>query len=194
MSKRMKPAGSWSVKLLVAAAVVACGALLGWGFLKGRNEADHDRAIKVPIRVSNKSGDPVITLDAATQQRSGIETAALPSTPHPEELRAYGMVLDVARLTELRNNYANAKAQVQTAQAKLAMSKPAFDRAEKLFNENSRCLTGPAPGRGGGFRHGPGQPGCGGGAGAHAHRDGIPGMGLRSRQVAGRRVADDQDF
>ena len=65
----------------------------------------------------------MITLDAATQQRSGIEAAALPSTPHPEELRAYGMVLDVARLTELRNNYANAKAQVQTAQAKLAMSK-----------------------------------------------------------------------
>jgi hypothetical protein len=135
MSKRMKPAGSWSVKLLVAAAVVACGTLLGWGFLKGRNEADQDRAIKVPIRVSNKNGDPVITLDAATQQRSGIETAALPSTPHPEELRAYGMALDVARLTELSNNYANAKAQVQTAQAKLAMSKPAFDRAEKLFNE-----------------------------------------------------------
>ena len=139
MSRRKETAGSRSAKLLVAVAVVACCALLVWGFLKGRNEAaieaDQERAIKVPIRVSNKNGDPVITLDAATQQRSGIETAALPSTPHPEELRAYGMVLDVARLTELSNNYANAKAQVQTAQAKLAMSKPAFDRAEKLFNE-----------------------------------------------------------
>jgi hypothetical protein len=139
MSKRKEPAGSWLVKLPVAAAVVACVALLGWGLLAGRNEAaieaQRERAIKVPIRVSGKSGDPVITLDAETQQRSGIETAALPSTPHPEELRAYGMVLDVARLTELSNNYANAKAQVQTAQAKLAMSKPAFDRAQKLFNE-----------------------------------------------------------
>ena len=46
------------------------------------------------------------------------------------------MVLDVARLTELSNNYANAKAQVQTAQAKLAASKPAFDRAQKLYNAN----------------------------------------------------------
>jgi hypothetical protein len=139
MNKRKEPAGSWLVKFLVAAAVVACGALLGWGLLAGRNEAaieaQRERAIKVPIRVSSKNGDPVITLDAETQQRSGIETAALPSTPHPEELRAYGMVLDVARLTELSNNYANAKAQVQTAQAKLAMSKPAVDRAEKLFNE-----------------------------------------------------------
>jgi predicted negative regulator of RcsB-dependent stress response len=139
MSKRKDPARSWSVKLLVAAAVVACGALLGWGVFTGRNEAvieaDQERAIKVPNRVSNKNGDPVITLDAATQQRSGIVTAVLPSTPHQEELRAYGMVLDVARLTELSNNYANAKTQVQTARAKLAMSKPAFDRAEKLFNE-----------------------------------------------------------
>ena len=127
MSTRTGSAGSWSVKLLVAAAVVAFVALLGWGLLAGRNEAaieaQREGAIKVPIRVSGKSGDPVITLDAETQQRSGIETAALPSVPHPEELRAYGMVLDVARLTELSNNYANAKAQVQTAQAKLASSR-----------------------------------------------------------------------
>jgi hypothetical protein len=46
------------------------------------------------------------------------------------------MVLDVARLTELSNNYANAKAQVQIAQAKLAMSRPAFERAQKLFTEH----------------------------------------------------------
>jgi hypothetical protein len=139
MGKRKESAGSWWVKLLVAAGVVTCGALLGWGILAGRDEAaveaQRERAIKVPVRVSGKNGDPMITLDAETQQRSGIETGVLPSTPHPEELRAYGMVLDVARLTELSNNYANAKAQVQTAQAKLAMSKPAFDRAQKLFNE-----------------------------------------------------------
>jgi hypothetical protein len=102
MSKRKEPAGSWSVKLLVAAAVVACGALLGWELLAARNdaaiEAQRERTIKVPIRVSGKNSDPVITLKAETQQRSGIEIAALPSTPHPEELRAYGMVLDVARL------------------------------------------------------------------------------------------------
>jgi hypothetical protein len=139
MSRRRGLAGSWSAKLLVAATVVAFGALIGWGILAGRNEAATEvqraRAIKAPIRVSGEAGEQVITIDADTQQRSGIETTALPSAPHQEELRAYGMVLDVARLTELSNNYANAKAQVQTAQAKLAMSKPAFERAQKLFNE-----------------------------------------------------------
>jgi hypothetical protein len=139
MRKRQGLTGSWSVKLLLAAAVVALGALMGWGFLTGRNraaiEAERERVIKVPLRVSRENGEQVITVDAETQQRSGIETAGLPSAPHQEELRAYGMVLDVARLTELSNNYANAKAQVQTAQAKLAMSKPAFERAQKLFSQ-----------------------------------------------------------
>jgi hypothetical protein len=138
MSGQKKSAGSWSVKLLVAAGVVACGVLLGWGLVAGREKAaveEQEGTIKVPLRVSDKNGEPVIRLDAETQQRSGIETGVLSSTPHPEQLRAYGMVLDVARLTELSNSYANAKAQVQTAQAKLAMSQPAYDRAQKLFND-----------------------------------------------------------
>lgn len=140
MSKRHGLAGSWSVKLLVATAVIALGVLMVWGILAGRNEAateaERERAIKVPIWVSSERDEPLIKLDTETQQRSGIETAALSPAPHQEQIRGYGMVLDVARLTELSNNYANAKAQVQIAQAKLAMSKPAFERAQKLFTEH----------------------------------------------------------
>lgn len=138
MNERQGRAGSWWVRLLVAAAIIAIGALIGWGYLTGRreaaSEAEGERTIKVPVRVSSENGEPVIRLDADTQRRSGIETTTLPSTPHPEEVRAYGVVLDVARLTELSNNYASAKAQVQTAQAKLASSKPAFERAQRLFS------------------------------------------------------------
>ena len=100
---------------------------LGGGSSKGATEAHQDRAITVPIRVSNKNGDPVITLDAATQQRSGIEAgraAVNASSRGASRLRDGPRCC--ATSTELRNNYANAKAQVQTAQAKLAMSKPAF--------------------------------------------------------------------
>ncbi len=138
MSKQGR-AGAWGARLLVAAALIAIAALIGWGFLTGRQEAgreaEGEQTIKVPIRVSSENGEPAVRIDAATQQRSGIETASLPTTPHPEEVRAYGVVLDVGRLTELSNNYANAKAQVQTAQAKLASSKPAFERAQRLFSE-----------------------------------------------------------
>lgn len=128
---------SWSVKLLVAAGLVAFAALIGWEFVASRHAAvaEAEQAIKVPVRVSGEPGKRIVTVDAATQVRSGIETKVLASAPNQQELRAYGMVLDVARLTELSNSYANAKAQVQTARAKLAMSKPAFERAEKLFND-----------------------------------------------------------
>jgi hypothetical protein len=114
--------------------------LLVWGFFASRdeaaNEADSERPIKAPPRVSAKNGEPVITLDAETQERNGITTETLPSTPLPQQIRAYGMVLDVARLTDLSNNYATAKAQVQVAQAKLAMSRPAFDRAKSLYDDH----------------------------------------------------------
>ncbi|WP_407175933.1 efflux RND transporter periplasmic adaptor subunit [Bradyrhizobium sp. STM 3562] len=127
------------MRLLIVATMIALGVLIGWGFLTGRqeaaSEAERERTIKVPIRASTENGEPVIRLDEDTLRRSGIETATLPAAPHDEELRAYGVVLDVARLTELSNSYATAKAQVQTAQAKLASSKPAFERAQKLISE-----------------------------------------------------------
>jgi hypothetical protein len=132
---KQSSAGGW---LLAATAVaVAVGAILVWGFFSGRNEAavevEREQQVKAPLRVSTKNGETLITLDAETQQRNAIETAMLTPTPYHEQARAYGMVLDIARLTALSNNYANAKAQVQTAQAKLGMSRPALERAQKLY-------------------------------------------------------------
>jgi hypothetical protein len=84
----------------------------------------------------------VIRIDAPTQERSGIETTRLPSAPYVDQVRAYGMVLDAARLTDLSNNHANAEAQLRTAQAKITFSKAAFERAQKLYdNERSVSLA-----------------------------------------------------
>ncbi len=125
--------------MLVAAAVIAVIGLLVWGFFTGRNEAavesEREQPVEAPVRVATKNGAPVITLDSETQERNGIEAEALPATPYQEQVRAYGMVVDVARLTALSNNYATAKTQVLTAQAKLAMSKPAFERAKRLYED-----------------------------------------------------------
>jgi hypothetical protein len=140
MSKGQETLGAARVggRVLAAAAVVAIAALLVWGFFTGRNEAaveaERDEPAQAPLRVDTRDGRPVITVDAETQERSGIETDALPATPYREQIRGYGMVVDVARLTALSNNYINAQTQVQTAQAKLAMSKPAFERAQSLYN------------------------------------------------------------
>jgi hypothetical protein len=50
------------------------------------------------------------------------------------------MVLDAARLTDLSNNYVNAEAQLRTVQAKIAFSRAAFERAQKLF-DNERSIS-----------------------------------------------------
>jgi len=117
--------------------IIGLAALVVWGFVEGRSEvereAERERPVKEPLRISEKNGVQMITLDDHTQQSSGIETTLLMPAPYQEKIRAYGMVLDLARLTELNNNYANAKAQLQTAQAKLVASKAASERAQNLY-------------------------------------------------------------
>src|ERR1700716_4297009 len=110
-------------RLVVVLAVGGLGAVVIWGYLEGRNEraieAEHERPIKAPQRVSLVNGEPVITLDLATQRNSGITTVNLSKAPHQAQVQAYGMVIDLQQLTDLSNSYANSKAQLGTVQAKL---------------------------------------------------------------------------
>src|SRR6516162_3416985 len=105
--------------LIAGVIAVGIGGLVIGGYVEGRGEADreaeHERPIKEPLRIATKNGMPVVTLDNETQQNSGIEAIMLASAPYQEQVRAYGMVLDLARLTELSNNSANAKAPLKTA-------------------------------------------------------------------------------
>ena len=142
--QRLKGAAWLGLGLLVAGACVAGVALLVRGFVAARNDAaaetEREQPIAAPLRVATKNGAPVITIDDETQERSGIATQVVASTSYQQKIRAYAMVLDVARLTALSNNYAGAEAQVRTARAKIAMSKPAFERAQNLY-EDQQALS-----------------------------------------------------
>jgi len=81
-----------------------------------------------------ESDQPVVKLTPSQQAQVGLETAALEAAPHPEKFRAYGAVLDISRITELTNSYANAQAQLQTAQAKVEVAKSAYDRIKNLVD------------------------------------------------------------
>lgn len=126
-------------RLIAAIAIAVTAGGLTWGLLVGRAErvpdTGDDEAVTEPQRVAIVNGAPVVTLDAATQQASGIETEALKSIVYPQQRRAYGTVLDLQQLTELSNGYAAALAARQTAEAKLMASKPAFERAQKLYRD-----------------------------------------------------------
>jgi hypothetical protein len=127
--------------LLVLGAI----ALIVWGFLEGRGEpameAELERPVEAPPRVSNRNGVPTITLDAATSRASGIEAVSLRRSVQGGERRAYGSVLDLQSVTDLSNSYANARAQLQTARAKLGASRSAFERGETLYKTSKLIST-----------------------------------------------------
>jgi hypothetical protein len=126
-------------KLAAGLIVVAVATAVVWGYLDGRNErsieAEQDSPVKAPLRVSTVDGEPTITLDAAEQQNSGIQTVQLQRAARTPELQAYGMVVDLQLLTELSNSYTTIKAQFATAQAKLTASRLAFERAQRLYQD-----------------------------------------------------------
>ena len=95
--------------------------------------AAHPQAPSRPAsRVSVEDGRTVVRLSDDEQARIGVATVRFNRAPHRIEVQAYGSVLDLARVTELTNSYASAKAQLQTAEAKAAVSRNAFNRARNL--------------------------------------------------------------
>lgn len=128
-----------SLRRLTVVLLLAIGAAIIWGYLEGRGEAareaQREAPIKAPLRVSSGTANPVVRLDPAALQRNGIETGSPSPAPFHQHVRAYASVLDLTKLTDLNNSYANAKAQLQTAQARLAASKAAFKRAQDLYRD-----------------------------------------------------------
>jgi hypothetical protein len=86
-----------------------------------------------PSRTAD-TGQAVVKLTPGQQKQIELETAVVEAAPHPEQFRGYGAVLDISRITELTNSYANAQAQLQTAQARLEVAKSAFDRTRNLVD------------------------------------------------------------
>jgi hypothetical protein len=113
-------------------------AAVGWTVLgshRGAESEGEGGKARSPSRLSTEHGQPVIKLDADAERQSGIKTAVLASASYQPQVRAYGMVLDLGPLTELSNRYIGARAQLQTAAAKLEASRTAYERAQKLYKD-----------------------------------------------------------
>ncbi len=132
--------------LAVIIAVGAFGGILLRGFVEGReqaaNDAGHDLPIKPPPRVITLAGQqPIISLDSESQSKSGIKIEPAQPTDYRERIRAYGTVLDMASLTSLSTSHISAVSQVKVAEAKLAASKAAYERAKTLYQNRSGNLA-----------------------------------------------------
>lgn len=126
----------WGVAVFTILAV-GIGAVLVWGYFAGKGEAaleaKREAPVKPAIQVStNESGTPTIVLGPQLQKRADIEVRLPQVTPYRQRLRAYGSILDLQAFTDLSNRIATAKALLATAEAKLAASKAAYERAQVL--------------------------------------------------------------
>lgn len=115
------------------------------------NEDDANAGVSAPSRVTVKDGVTVLTLDEEAQNNAGIETAHPSAAPSHEVAAGYGSVLDAGPLTELSNLYREAKAQAQTADAKLAVSRAAFERAKTLYKDQQNVSAAQLQSAEGGF-------------------------------------------
>ncbi len=92
-------------------------------------------------RVSMVNGLTTIKLSTAIQEQSGIHTALLTAAHHQTEAAAYGAVLDVQALIDLRSRYATAEADRNAAQAVAAASGKEFERNRILYQDNQNVSS-----------------------------------------------------
>ncbi|HEV2302441.1 MAG TPA: hypothetical protein VGR91_12810 [Stellaceae bacterium] len=127
--------------LVASAIAVLIGAAWHAYFSPRTAATDAGSGINPRPRVQVKNGVVTLTLSAADQQHDGILTARPAAPPSPPTVVAYGTVLDAASLTALSNQYLDATTQVQTAEARLAVSRAAFERAKILHGDQQNVST-----------------------------------------------------
>ena len=86
--------------------------------------------------VSVVNGLTIVTLDPAVQTQSGIQVEPLVAMEHRTETTAYGTVLDLQPLIDLRTRYLSAQAQANAARAIAAASQKESERNRILYQDN----------------------------------------------------------
>ena len=128
-------------KTLAIAIGIALLALLVWAFTRGKveraAEVERERPVKAPSRVSIEHHETILSLDAATQQKSGIAVVALEPTMHQPEQRAYAQVLEMRAWSDARNAYLVAKGQSDKARATAEESRTDVERSKQLHTAGS---------------------------------------------------------
>lgn len=118
-------------------------ALLALTFLgASQNRGDKDDADrraqtkKGPAQISIEDGQTVLTLDAPTQNRLGLEVATLTATLTRAQVTLPAVVLSVQDLATFRNGYVAAQAQVDKSKVEADVARKEYTRLKTLFEQN----------------------------------------------------------
>lgn len=124
-------------RLTLAILLIGLAAIVVWSLLQGKRDIGKGEATPAATqRVAVVNGMTVVTLATATQAQSGIRTEPLSITNDRAEMAAYGTVLDLQPLLDLRARYALAQADADVAQATLAASRQEYERSRLLYQDN----------------------------------------------------------
>lgn len=100
---------------------------------------DEDRpaqAKKGLAQISTENGQTVLTLDSPTQNRLGLEVAALAGTVARGQATLPAVVVSVQDLAASRNSYIAAQTQVQKARVAADVARKGYRRLKTLFEED----------------------------------------------------------
>ncbi len=104
-----------------------------------QDDEDQAESVQTPSRVSVLNGQPVVTLDEATQRRAGIAVEALHVTEARQQAVAAATIIPVQDLITLRSALVAAQVQVETAQVSVDVSKEEYERLRALYQENQNA-------------------------------------------------------
>ena len=102
----------------------------------GTQAEKHDDQIKSVSAAGVEAGRPVVHISADSQRASGIAVQPLKSTKREAAFEAYGMVVNLQPLAELRGRYLAATAEAKASRAMLAAAESESRRMEMLFRDD----------------------------------------------------------
>lgn len=127
-----------TILLGLVAVVLIAGLVIAFivGHKEAGAEAEREKPVKAPTRVEVVNGENVVAFGHAAQDSSGVTVAPLQSITHRHEISAYGTVLDLQELTDLRNAIESARAQQSKSQSAREVADADYQRVKSLYDKN----------------------------------------------------------
>lgn len=124
------------------AAMAAVIAVLIWALIYfardelGALPEQRQDEIETPSTAGLEDGRPIVRVSPESQKASGIEVWALKPGSSDAAAEAYGMVMNLQPLAEMRGRYLTAAAEARALGAAVAASESEFRRMESLYRDD----------------------------------------------------------
>ncbi len=118
------------------AVVIASVLLAGGGFFAVFYDRAPRTIVSSPARVLTQNGTTVVALDPLIQAQNGIRVETLPTIDYQPRTEAYGIVLDMQPLLDLRIRIIAAKENLEGARANELASRQEYERLVHLARKD----------------------------------------------------------